>query len=185
MRLFAALRISEETGANLSKWVSQIKMNLKNPASVQWVAPQNYHLTLKFFGEVGESRLSDLEAALKKAAKGRREFSLQMHGTGYFPNADRPRVYWAGSEPSVDLTELAAAIESETVSAGFEVSDKPFSAHLTLARLEPRTAQEFVQAEGFSSGAAFGTVPVREIILMQSRLSPQGPVYSPLIECKF
>lgn len=185
MRLFAALRISEETGANLFRWASRIKMNLQNPAFFQWVSPQNYHLTLKFFGEVGENRLPVLESALEKASLGRREFFLHMRGTGYFPNADRPRVYWAGVAPSAELSELAAAVETETIAAGFTPSDKPFSAHLTLARLEPGSAQEFLKAAASGSSTPFGTFSVSGIVLMQSQPSPQGPVYSALTECRF
>jgi len=153
---------------------------------VKWVRLENVHLTLKFLGEVEENRLEELKNALKKSVKGQKGFTLQVKGAGVFPNVKRPKVLWAGIEDSSkSLEKLAGNVEEAAVATGFSSNDKPFSAHLTVARIDPSSPPDLTGVLKQYENFLFGEIPVEKIGLVQSRLMPSGPQYTLLEECPF
>jgi 2'-5' RNA ligase len=139
------------------------------------VKPEQIHITLKFLGEVGEERLGDLKAALHRSAEHFSGFFFSLHGIGCFPDSSRARVLWAGADAGKpELEALSRSVEEETVSAGFPPSDKPFSAHLTLARIQSEAPEQFQSLALQFRDFRFGEIPVRKMDLVQSRLSVQG-----------
>lgn len=186
MRLFAAVQIPDEIKESLEKFRDGMSRRLKQARSVKWVKTENFHLTLKFFGEIEESRLQDLQKSLLESAKEQKSFSAMVQGIGYFPNAERPRVLWVGIlDPANKLRSLAESIELNTVSSNFSPSDKPFSAHLTLARFTAAPSVQFIDAAKEYSSSHFGTFKVEKIDLIRSVLLPEGPQYSVIREFSF
>jgi 2'-5' RNA ligase len=100
------------------------------------VRPENLHVTLKFIGEVPETKL----AAIRNALAGVRpdqSVTLDFRGLDFFPNDKHPRVFWAGIEASPNLKTLAADVDRATEKLGIPREQRPFTPHLTLARFEP------------------------------------------------
>lgn len=154
--------------------------NPEIPPKTVWVDEKNFHFTLKFFGEVGDPMILTLENALGGAAA-IPPFEVTLKSIGAFPAISHPRVVWAGVE---DLTggfiRLAEAIEKATLAAGFAAADKPFSPHLTLARLNHTARTGLPKILERYCDAFFGAMTVDHLALVKSTLTPKGPVYDDL-----
>ena len=149
---------------------------------MKWVRPENIHLSLKFLGDVEETREPELVAALQRAA-GRghepRPLTLQITGFGVFPDYHRPQVLWAGVTPDPGLELLQHGVEQAFASLGFPTEARAFRPHVTLGRAaRDARPRDFTGLEEILAGADFdATVTVTEVDLMQSTLQPTGPVY--------
>ncbi len=146
---------------------------------VAWVAPENLHLTLKFLGQVEEARLAPLAMALQAAAAGLPAFDASVAGLGAFPSATRPRVVWAGvREGAGTTTALAERVERACAGLGLAPETRPFSPHITLGRVRvPRRNPRLTDLLAAGAGEEFGRIRVGSLVLMESRLSPQGARY--------
>ncbi len=152
----------------------------KSGADVGWVNPSGVHLTLKFLGEVEETKVAKLGDALAEALAGGTSFILRAKGIGTFPTPRAPRVVWLGVEG--DTGRLAAIAETvERVCAGlkFPKESRPFKAHLTLGRVRsPRGRDALVKTlEGFRD-ADLGEFRADAVSVMRSELRPSGAVYT-------
>ncbi len=183
MRLFAAIRVPEDLRRSLTLCCEEIGRMPALPRKTKWVKEDNIHLTLKFFGEVDETRLKALESAIVQSTRPSKAFSLSVRGIGSFSLKGFPRVLWAGvADPESELSRCAESLETQTIQSGFEPSDKPFSAHLTLARFLSNPRGDFGEILQRESARDFGSMTVDRIHLVESRLSSEGPIYSDLKE---
>lgn len=151
---------------------------------VRWTAERQLHFTLKFLGDLEEEQLADARRATAAAARaGPASFRLALEGLGAFPPKGSARVVWAGcGAGAAALASLAAAVEEAFLSAGFPREERPFSPHLTLARVrDPGSGRRLAQALPSVPEEPFGTVVVGSIVLYRSDLSPAGPDYSELL----
>jgi 2'-5' RNA ligase len=151
---------------------------------LKWVRPESMHLTLKFLGDVDPARVPEIEAALAAAAGAAPPFSLNARGIGVFPGMRKPRVLWMGLEGQLDrLAALQAAVESELARVGFPAEERPFKAHLTLARIKAPLRIPLSEALLSEAGEGeSGPFPVERICLFRSELRPAGAVYTRLAE---
>jgi 2'-5' RNA ligase len=183
MRLFVALDIDEAIQQRLDDYVRTLLPRLPG---VRFVRSSNYHITLKFLGEVPHA-----EAVLERLREVRvSSFPVRVAGVGFFPDERAPRVFWAGVE-AIALTGLAASIGQSLEALGF-VQESSFHPHLTLARngsgrprplRGERPPEAFAQLAGIvasSPAPEFGTMTARQFFLYESKLSPSGPLYSKL-----
>jgi RNA 2',3'-cyclic 3'-phosphodiesterase len=151
---------------------------------VKAVLPANMHLTLKFIGETA-LRPSDILMALERATSAHPRFVLGPSGPGAFPNWSRPNVVWIGLGEARPCEELARSIEDE-LGSSFSIPEetRPFSPHLTLARVKgpARTSDlRSIAEEACGSLMEWGyVVPVDDVHLMGSQLTPCGPIYETL-----
>ena len=148
---------------------------------VRWSRPESIHLTLKFLGDVDEADIDPIAQAIQKACKHVSAFDIQLLGAGAFPNAKRPRIFWLGiTEPSGALERLQRDIETGLESIGFEKEARAFSPHLTLGRV--RFPDQLDRVSQYLEDHALDSVSFRadSVILMQSKLTPRGAVYTPL-----
>lgn len=140
------------------------------------------HVTLAFLGWVRDEQLDQVVAAAVAAARGQQRFDLVFAGAGRFPEKGRPRVVWlgiaAGREP---LAALAGRVADELRRRKLTFDDRPFTPHLTLARV-PADA---TGPEGRTIAAAADALPVPDlrtrvdrIAVVESVLSRQGPRYT-------
>ena len=147
--------------------------------------PENIHLSLKFLGEVEESREPELRSALQQAAGGGAEgneprpLTVQITGFGVFPDYHRPHVLWAGVTPDPGLELLQHSVEQAFAPLGFPTEARAFRPHVTLGRAgRDARPSDFKGLEEILTDTEFdATVTVAEIDLMQSTLQPNGPVY--------
>ena len=149
---------------------------------VKWVRPENIHLSLKFLGEVEETREPDLRTALQRAAGSGREprpLTLQITGFGVFPDYHRPHVLWVGVTPEPGLELLQHGVEQAFAPLGFPTEARTFRPHVTVARAARNAKpRDFVGLEELLADLDFDeTVTVSDVDLMQSTLTPEGPVY--------
>ncbi len=151
-------------------------------SGVSWVSTANYHLTLKFLGDIEERRAAEVAAALAAGVAGLEPFDLAIGGLGAFPTATRPRVIWAGVGAGAPaLAALADAVEERLVLLGFAREARGFSAHVTLGRVrEPRPHPALAEALARAVSVELGSARVDRVMLMQSRLSPRGAEYTEL-----
>ena len=149
---------------------------------VTWVRPENIHLSLKFLGDVEETREPELRTALERAAGSGpdpRPLTIQITGFGVFPDYHRPHVLWAGVTPEPGLELLQHGIEQAFAPLGFPTEARAFRPHVTLARTaRDAKPREFAGLEELLTEVDFNeTVTVSDVDLMQSTLKPEGPVY--------
>ncbi|MCX8160449.1 MAG: RNA 2',3'-cyclic phosphodiesterase [Candidatus Saccharicenans sp.] len=176
MRTFIAIDLSPEIKNRLTAAVRQLK---PVATGIKWVAPENYHLTLKFIGEIAEPRIEIIKAILEEVAGRHHKFNLAARGTGSFPpGQSRMRVIWVGLEAGQELFSLQADLEETLLREGFEREERAFSPHLTIGRAREPQKQDRLKAELDRLGQQeFGTMEVKEIELFQSILRPEGPEY--------
>ncbi len=176
MRTFIAIDLSPEIKNRLSAAVRLLK---PMAAGLKWVAPENYHLTLKFLGEVAEPRVEVIKAVLDEVAGRYQKFNLIARGTGSFPpGQSRMRVVWVGLEAGKELFSLQSELEEALSREGFEREERAFSPHLTIGRVREPQKQDRLKAElDRLSQQEFGTMEVKEVELFQSILHPEGPEY--------
>jgi 2'-5' RNA ligase len=124
LRLFVGINFPPELKLRLSLLCSGLP-------GAKWVDPGNFHLTLRFIGEIGEDVAADVDEALSRLRA--RRFTLQIAGTGVF--GDKPRSLWAGIERSSELVELRDKIEQALIRVGLPPEPRKFTPHITLARL--------------------------------------------------
>jgi 2'-5' RNA ligase len=137
------------------------------------VRPENWHLTLRFLGEVGEVEADRLMAALDLASLGR-PFQVGWSGLGAFPRPSRATVLWVGMDRGADqAVALAEAVEAAVVSSGLEPADRPFRAHLTVSRIRPhQDVTPIVESVSLQV-----TMPVDRVVLYRSHLDRGGARY--------
>ncbi len=144
----------------------------------RWIDADNYHVTLRFIGEVPEDRAEDIDTAL--AAVQGPPFALSLAGVGHFGKLRRARSVWAGVEPGEALSRLQARIESCIVRAGQPPEQRRFKPHVTLARLSGETGHHL--ANFLAEHGDFRAPPfeVAAFHLYESRLTRHGAMYRAL-----
>lgn len=174
MRTFIAIDLTPAIKNELTRWQEAFR-GLSSGA--QWARSEGTHLTLKFLGEITEEHAARVVHALEHLGASSK-FTVEVKGLGFFPDARRPRVFWAGVLPSPELGQLAARIEAAMQELGFARETRPFSPHLTLARFrEPRPQPALRDAAEKQSELVLGRLDVSEFFLYESKLRPQGAEY--------
>jgi len=181
VRSFIAIELPEELKVGLDQLQTQLRLG--GQPWVKWVNPNGIHLTLKFLGSVAVDRINEITGAMEEAALGMSPFNLEVRELGAFPNLRRVQVVWVGIDGEVDkLTQLQQSIESNLAPLGFAIEARPFTPHLTLARLRNRASpderQEFGQLIANTKLEVTYTIKVDAIILMKSQLTRKGAIYS-------
>ena len=146
------------------------------------VRPEGIHLTLKFLGDVPESRVDEIGHAVSESVAGHQRFEVSTGGFGAFPNTRRPQVLWVGLAGRLEpLMGLQADVDAALSRLGFQTETRPFHPHLTLARLDRRMPAGARRAslDAFeSTGLSVGMpIPVRSVSLVQSILGRGGARY--------
>lgn len=181
IRTFIAIELPDELKMALTRLQDQLKSGSQAP--VKWVKPNSIHLTLKFLGNIGIDTAGKITTALEEAARGVSPFHLEAKGLGVFPNLRRVQVVWVGITGEVDrLRQLQQRIETSLKPLGFVPESRPFSPHLTLARLSDRATADERQSLGqLIAGISFETayaIDVGSIDLMRSQLTRDGAIYT-------
>jgi RNA 2',3'-cyclic 3'-phosphodiesterase len=177
VRAFLAFEIPDGVRARIAAACDELRSGLP---TARWTRPQSWHLTLKFLGEAPPGVLAALTASLGPAVEDFGIVSVRLHGSGFFPSPANPRVAWIGGD-AVNAAAVVAAVEEAAAAAGFERERRPWSPHLTLARLRSRWSRAAVdrflewggelRLDGFECA---------ELVLFESSLEPGGAVYTPL-----
>jgi 2'-5' RNA ligase len=166
-RLFTALEIPRDAALSLSLLRGGLP-------GARWIDVENYHLTLRFIGDVEGHVADEIANGLDRVR--RQSFQLQLAGVGAF-GSKKPHAVWAGVAPSPELTALQAEIERICQRLGVPADPRKFMPHVTLARLRngaPADVARYLSARGNFSTAPF---KVGRFVLMSSRDSVGGGPY--------
>jgi len=167
----------------------RIRERLKEAgADVKWVEDANFHVTLKFLGDVVEDRIPEVKAASEAAARTTPSFSFSLSGLGAFPSATAPRTLWIGvATQGEPFTRLAQDLEAALHRLGFEKERRAFHPHVTIGRVRsPRNRVHLIEALAKETQAVFvPDLPARTATLFKSDLTPQGAVYTALAALPF
>lgn len=196
IRTFVAVDLDTDLRKTLGWTQVQVKdrimpevLRLAPDVRIQWVRPDAVHLTLKFLGDIAEARVEEIHRALSATVLARPRFSVEVKGLGVFPDLRAPRVLWVGlsGQPGqIDsLVRLAEDVDVALHGLGFPRELKPFSPHLTLARIKERSRDVGKALAGsglLTQMASLGSCVVHAVALMKSDLTPSGAIYTRLWE---
>ncbi|HTY41030.1 MAG TPA: RNA 2',3'-cyclic phosphodiesterase [Thermoanaerobaculia bacterium] len=181
MRAFVAAAADPAWVESSRAFVARVRPGLPKAS---WTRAETWHLTLRFLGDIEESAAPAFTRAFAPEARAFAEAELATDGPVVLPPRGRPRVLGVGfgAGAALDgLARLAAAAEGAARSIGCAPEERPFRAHVTLARLRDPWPDAAVAA--FQSAARdweFPSWTVRSIVLFSSRLDPAGAVHAPV-----
>ena len=183
IRAFLAVELPEAVTAALGELVGAL--SAADLRGVRLVRPEGIHLTLKFLGDIDEDQVGPIAGAVSRIVETQPPLAVELGDAGAFPDGQRPRVLWVGlTGETGPLLRLQADIAESLVPLGFERERRPFSPHLTVARirdgttlLDRRRASDALSAAPFRRGLS---VPVESVSLMRSILRPGGAEYERL-----
>ncbi len=169
--------------------IAAIQRELKKTVqgSIAWVRPEGIHLTLKFFGNIAPEQAEAVAAEVRGSVTGTASLSLRSRSLGVFPDLRRPRVIWLGLDGDVaPLGALQKKIETGLETCGFAREERPFRAHLTLARIKDgRGLVGLEQALKNPRLQEAGDFVVDKLTLFRSELTPKGAIYTGLATFPF
>jgi len=176
VRAFIAIPVPE----NLKEYADNVRKELNSVVpDVKWVEYINYHLTLKFLGDIALDLVGEIREKLVLVGESCPQFQLYIKGLGFFPNKTRPRVVWLGIEGEMDKAAfLGERIDSYLSPLGFE-PERRRSFHFTLGRVRSERRVDKLLEKVAIINKKIETPPfqVKEFNLMESRLTPKGPSY--------
>jgi 2'-5' RNA ligase len=177
LRLFLGVEISMVAVRELMTTAEALRRKARaGGLRVRWVAPEMYHVTLKFLGWTRPEAVGAIADVLGDAIAAVDPFTVTGRGLGAFPRADRARVLWAGlDDPAGGLTRLAGIVETALEPIGFAREQRPFHAHVTLGRIrEPEDVQTLLPGE---SERLFRESRITTVTLFESVLKSSGSEY--------
>ena len=180
IRAFLALDPPPEILRTIADIQGALRKNIRG--SVSWVRPEGMHLTLKFFGDIATDDINAVSEVVTGHAAGARTFHLEAKGLCVFPGLRRPRVLWFGIGGEVErLIALQQAIDQGLEACGFPREERPFRAHLTLARIKsPRGLEGLDSVIAGKGSESAGKFMATGLTLFKSDLTPKGAIYTTL-----
>ncbi len=173
VRLFVALALPDEVKAQLAALAGGIP-------GARWVPPENYHLTLRFIGEIESWQAEEVDAAL--AAIRAPRFDLALAGIGTFEKGGRIQSIHITAERSEALTRLQAKVETALQRVGLPPDRRRFAPHVTLARTDKAETHKLVGFIHAHSLFRSPPVPIDSFVLFSSYLGKEAAHYVPEVE---
>lgn len=179
MRLFLAIEIP----LSIREFLASLIEPKQTIDGINIVSKQNLHITIKFLGEVEEKLIPKIKEILNPLSREFSPFKLKITRPGVFPDKDKPRVIWIGTENKDVLKDLAKRIDESLSVIGFQKETREFRAHITLARVKnyqngryifEKLVDKYRQISVENRQFEFS---VEEFVLMKSTLTPNGSIY--------
>ena len=180
-RLFFAVPLPEHAGERIASLVDDVRAAVAaggapEAASARWVRMDGLHLTLRFLGPTPEADVPELTSILDALAPAHDPASVTVRGAGAFPSPERPRTLWLGLTGGVErLTALADDLGTRLVGAGWPQEERPFRAHLTLARADGRRAGPAAARALIARAAGFRLAFEMDRIVLFESVTGGGP----------
>ena len=176
IRAFIAVRMPEDISGELENFLAELRPLSK----IRWVKYGQFHITLKFLGELEPGVIAQVKDSLTPLKKFD-PFMIELSYIGAFPNLNTPRVIWlSGDKGAKELTQLSRRV-NEVLYEEVDLAkdDKRFKPHLTLARVkDERLTEELIRKLGEVKNFSW---VCDELFLMRSELTPKGPIYTELL----
>ena len=187
LRLFIAIAVPPEVREPIRRAQSQLQRCV-SPGAVRWTKPEQFHLTLKFLGDVPSEQLSAVEKSASAICAGFGSLNLRARGVGFFPGRHKPRVIWAGATDMENrLEELHRHIDEAM--RPFAPAEKPgkFAGHITLGRFKPgrRTGLEkLMERAEAQRNQSLGDWSAMDVEIVQCDLTSVGALHTPVASCR-
>jgi RNA 2',3'-cyclic 3'-phosphodiesterase len=180
-RLFIGIKI--ESQYKLELFYYELRKKFKS-SDINWVHPKNFHLTLKFLGDVKSHLINPISSLLSHISLKHKPFILNYNKPGFFGTLNNPKVLWVDFISNQELNLLQNSIDKSLTGLGFDIENKKYSPHLTLARVK-RFKEENLFRDIFNIKImSLEASNVNEFQLIQSNLKQEGPEYSILTSFK-
>lgn len=143
------------------------------------VSPTNaeqLHLTLKFIGDVDDSKLEKIERCVELALAGIEPFEMELKSIGTFPAHGDPRIVWAGTKSDMPLEVISASLGENLRDASICFDNKPFKPHITLGRISGKTDLTEICSEYRTKSLC--RFECDHVDIMKSTLGSGGAVHS-------
>lgn len=183
MRLFVGINFPKKQRAKIHRAARALR---ERELPVRWVDPDNYHVTLKFLGEVRREQVEVVTNAMERAAASTQPFETEIGGFGAFPSVRRPSVIWLGVGATPELRCLKQDLEWSLGDQGFHAESRSFHPHVTVGRANGSGgAGAFRELDNVFVELDFTeTVRVHSIDLIRAQLSKEGVRYSVVSSAK-
>lgn len=146
---------------------------------LKFVNPEIVHITLKFLGDIKESMVAPISAALDSIMC--EPFEAKVEGIGVFPKPSNPKVLWLGATGNFET--LHNDVETLLKPFKFKEDERGFTAHATLARIKSLNKDQktaFINVLDELKNIELGSMQVNKVLLKKSTLTPDGPIYETL-----
>ncbi len=179
IRVFIAIEIADEIKERLSEYIDKLR---RAGADVKWVVPENIHLTLRFLGYIEKDTLPGLNKIVSDAVSSQEPFNISIGNIGAFPSLKRPRiVYVCVDEKENNLLKLYENLNKQVEGLGIKEESRKYVGHITLGRIRTqKNISNLTSALKSETDRFFGLEKVSYLTLMQSNLTPKGPIYTKL-----
>ena len=198
IRAFLAVELSQELGSELAVVQQELKQRVesekKGDIRISWVQPAKMHLTIKFLSDMDEQVIDPLLGAIEQAVGSQPSVSVPLERLGAFPSPHSPRVLWIGpsenweqGEEGKRVIEIHGEIEQACEGLGFLRETRPFSLHLTLARMKAGERQigvALAKSGVMDRPLSLGSLAMASLVLVKSALRPTGSIYTKLWSVK-
>jgi RNA 2',3'-cyclic 3'-phosphodiesterase len=166
-RLFAGLEVPAQA-------VSTLSMLRGGLPGARWVEPSDYHITLRFIGDIGNRAAREIDGLLAEVS--RRPLALRIAGLGSF-GGDKPHSVFATVEPTRELSDLQSEVDRLVRACGVAPDKRKFQPHVTLARLKGASSfdvADYLSLRGWFPAQSF---TADRFVLFSSRDSVGGGPY--------
>jgi RNA 2',3'-cyclic 3'-phosphodiesterase len=183
-RLFVAVAVDRSVIESAEQTAGEVRRRLGARVKARWVGAANMHLTVRFIGNVDDGRVPAVLDALKPPLA-IAPFEIRLETCGTYPPSGSPRVIWIGVPSALaPLSAMHHEFNRRLVPLGFEPERRPFSAHLTLARIADadRETSKHIRDAVRAVTPSPARCRVSAATVFRSRLSPAGATYHPLLD---
>jgi RNA 2',3'-cyclic 3'-phosphodiesterase len=177
-RTFIAVKVSAQK--NFKAAFDTLKKDL-SAEKIKWVEENNLHITLAFLGDIEENTISKINLMLDEKLQGTGKIDFRLKGFGVFKSWRDPKVIYTGVEKPEKLVETFNLIKFGLELLSIKLEEREFRPHLTLGRIKFLNDKDRLKT--FISKydeVIFQDVFINEVILYESILKPEGPIYKPL-----
>lgn len=183
-RLFIGVPVSSTKAIQkVESWKNNIRMRLNK---MNWVKPENWHITLYFLGDTPDEKVDLLKQLIDQTFDEYSAFPAKLEGVGVFPNRRDPNVLWLGLNSLQNIISAHQEFGELLQQNGFGFDQKTLKPHLTIARMKFLADKAIIDTLVKDYGqTVFDTVNINKVVLFESVLTPQGPIYRALYTKEF
>lgn len=172
MRLFIAALLPREIQSGIDEYIKTIRPRCEG---VKWERREKLHITLKFLGNVEDTKVNQISSILSGIVDDKTSFSMEIQRFGGFPVLSSPRIIFVGLTDNPSLSEIHETINNELEPLGFEKERRKFIPHVTIGRVKSK-----MRVKGTIPPPVRVRFEINEIALMRSVPGRGGSVYTPL-----
>jgi 2'-5' RNA ligase len=183
LRLFIAFAVPQEVQKEIGRAQGQLRRS-SPPSAIRWTRPEQFHLTLKFLGDLPSDQFEALKISVSRVCAGFSAIKLSAHGVGFFPSEKRPRVIWVGiDDNNGQLAELHRWIDSVVQPFAPTEKTERFIGHITLGRFKPgyhAAIPKLLERATILCSRHFGDWLAAKVEIVRSELTSSGAIHTSL-----